>query len=284
MQGAASISLLLMSLFTQPGWSQQTQSSPTTPAAPQAVVNDTTGTPGLPQAPQPKATEPLFMRPTSRDYTKPKSHIWNPIAPYTATQVPAFQMGNATLGLLRDGKIYLSLADAVTLALENNYDIAISRVNLDIADTDLLRARAGSPLRGVSTGLVTNTIGGTTETITTGGGPGATSQGVGGGGTGVGGIVVSTNGGGPTPENLDPVLSGQLEYEALQQPQLNTLFSGGLSVLTTDTATYNFNYSQGFLTGTQFTVGFNNTRVTTDNGFSNFSPSLTTSFRATATQ
>ncbi|XCB24742.1 TolC family protein [Tunturibacter gelidoferens] len=286
MQGAASISLLLMSLCTQPGLAQQqTQSSPTTPAAPQQVVNDTTGTPGLPQAPQPKATEPLFMRPTSRDYTKPKSHIWNPIAPYTAIQVPTFQMGNTTLGsLLRDGKIYLSLADAVTLTLQNNYDIAIARVNLDIADTDLLRARAGSALRGVSTGLLTNTIGGTTTTITTGGGPGATSQGVGGGGTGVGGIVVSTNGGGPVPENLDPVLTGQLEYEASTAPQLNTLFSGGLNVLTTDTATYNFNYAQGFLTGTQLTVGFNNTRVTTDNPFSNFSPSLTTSFRATATQ
>src|SRR3984885_6300749 len=297
MQGAASISLLLMSLFTQPGWSQQTQSpttpaqpqqtqsSPTTPAPPQAVVNDTTGTPGLPQAPQPKPTEPLFMRPTSVDYTKPKSHIWNPIAPYTPIDVASFSMGNTNLGdLLKDGKIYLSLANAVTLALQNNYDIAISRMNLDIADTDLLRAKAGSSLRGVSTGLIQNTIGGTTTTITTGGGPGATSQGVGGGGTGVGGIVVSTNGGGPVPENLDPVLTGQLEYEASTAPQLNTLFSGGLSVLTTDTATYNFNYSQGFLTGTQLTVGFNNTRVTTDNPFSNYSPSLTTSFRATATQ
>jgi outer membrane protein len=285
MQGAASISLLLMSLCTQPGLAQQPQSSPTAPATPQQVVNDTTGTPGLPQAPQPKPTEPLFMRPTSRDYTKPKSHFWNPIAPYTAINVPSFQMQNTTLGsLLKDGKIYLSLADAVTMTLQNNYDIAIARINLDIADTDLLRAKAGSSLRGVSTGLLTNTIGGTTTTITTGGGPGATSQGVGGGGTGVGGIVVSTNGGGPLPENLDPVLTGQLEYEASTAPQLNTLFSGGLNVLTTDTATYNFNYAQGFLTGTQLTVGFNNTRVTTDNPFSNFSPSLTTSFRATATQ
>nr|WP_306459699.1 TolC family protein [Edaphobacter lichenicola] len=278
-----------MSLCTQPSLGQeQTQSNPTSatrPAAPQAVANDTTGQAGLPQAPDPKPTEPLFLRDTSRDYTKPKSHIWNPIAPYTAIQVPTFQMGNTTLGsLLKDGKIYLSLADAVTLALQNNYDIAISRINLDIADTDLLRARAGSSLRGVSTGLLTNTIGGTTTTITTGGGPGATSQGVGGGGTGVGGIVVSTNGGGPVPENLDPVLTGQLEYEASTQPQLNTLFSGGLSVLTTDTATYNFGYAQGFLTGTQLTVGFNNTRVTTDNPFSNYSPSLTTSFKATATQ
>jgi outer membrane protein len=97
-------------------------------------------------------------------------------------------------------------------------------------------------------------------------------------------LVLSTNGGGPTPENLDPVLTGQLEYEATSSPQSNLLFSGGLSSLTTDTSTYNFSYAQGFLTGTQLTVGYNNTRVTTDNPFSNYSPDLTTSFRATATQ
>ncbi|HEY6766251.1 MAG TPA: TolC family protein [Candidatus Sulfotelmatobacter sp.] len=284
MQAAASIGLLLMSVITQPGMAQQT--SPTAPAPPQAIANDTTGQNVLPQAPAPKPTEPLFLRDTSIDYTKPKSHFWNPIAPYTAINVPALQLGNPTqLGsLLRDGKIYLSLSDAVTLALTNNFDIAIQRINLDIADTDILRAHAGSSLRGVSTGLLTNTIGGTTTTITTGGGPGATSIGVGGGGTGVGGIVVSTNGGGPTPENLDPVLSGQLEYQAQSAPQLNTLFSGGLNVLNTDTGSYNFNYAQGFLTGTQLTVGFNNNRVTTNNPFSNYSPSLTTSFQATATQ
>jgi outer membrane protein len=284
MQAAASIGLLLMSVITQPGMAQQT--SPTAPAPPQAIANDTTGQNVLPQAPAPKPTEPLFLRDTSIDYTKPKSHFWNPIAPYTPINVPALQLGNPTqLGpLLRDGKIYLSLADAVTMALSNNFDIAIQRINLDIADTDLLRARAGSSLRGVSTGLLTNTIGGTTTTITTGGGPGATSIGVGGGGTGVGGIVVSTNGGGPTPENLDPVLSAQLEYQAQSAPQLNTLFSGGAPVLNTDTGSYNFSYAQGFLTGTQLTVGFNNNRVTTNNPFSNYSPSLTTSFQATATQ
>jgi outer membrane protein TolC len=283
LQAAASIALLLMSV-TQTGMTQQT--SPTAPAPPQTIVNDTTGQTGLPQAPAPKLTEPLFLRDTARDYTKPKSHLWNPIRPYTSINVPQPRLGNTPrLGdLMRDGKIYLSLSDAVTLALENNYDIAIARINLDIADTDLLRARAGSSLRGVSTGLVQNTLGGQTQTILTGGGPGATSAGVGGGGTGVGGIVVSTNGGGPVPENLDPLLTGQLEYEATAAPQSNLLFSGGLSTLTTDTSTYNFNYVQGFLTGTQLTVGFNNTRVTTNNPFSNYSPDLTTSFRATATQ
>jgi outer membrane protein len=285
LQAAASIALLLMSVTTQPGMAQQT--NPTAPAPAQAIANDTTGQNALPQAPPPpKYTEPLFLRDTAVDYTQPKSHLWNPIKPYTAINVPLPRLGNTPKldQLLRDGKIYLSLSDAVTLALENNYDIAIARINLDIADTDVLRAKAGSTIRGVSTGLVQNTLGGQTQTILTGGGPGATSAGAGGGGTGVGGIVLSTNGGGPLPENLDPVLTGQLEYEATSSPQSNLLFSGGLSALTTDTSTFNFNYVQGFLTGTQLTVGFNNTRVTTDNPFSNYSPNLTTSFRATATQ
>jgi outer membrane protein len=295
MQAAASVALMLMSVMTQPGVAQQGapvptvpghQVSPTTPVAPQTVQNDTTGQNGLPQAPPPTYTEPLFLRDTGTNYTKPKSHLWNPIAPYTAINVDAPRLGNTPRldNLLRDGKIYLSLSDAVTLALENNYDIAIARINLDIADTDILRAKAGSTLRGVSTGLVTNTLGGQTTTITTGGGPGATSAGAGGGGAGVGGIVLSTNGGGPVPEALDPVVTGQLEYEATSAPQLNTLFSGGLNVLNTNTSTYNFGYSQGFLTGTALTASFNNTRVTTNNPFSNYSPSLSSSFRATATQ
>jgi outer membrane protein len=282
MQAATSIALLLMSVVTQPGMAQQT--NPTAPAPPQAITNDTTGQNGLP--PAPKYTEPLFLRGTGVDYTKPKSHLWNPIKPYTSINVPEPRVGNTPrLGdLLRDGKIYLSLSDAVTLALENNYDIAIARINLDIADTDLLRAKAGSTLRGVSTGLVQNTLGGTTQTILTGGGPGATSAGAGGGGAGVNGLVLSTNGGGPLPENLDPVVTGQLEYEKIVSPQLNTLFTGGLATLNTNTSTYNFNYAQGFLTGTQLTVGYTNTRVTTNNPFNDYSPAITTGLRATATQ
>ncbi len=60
--------------------------------------------------------------------------------------MPQPRLGNysASGPLLRDGKIYLSLSDAVVLALENNFDIAIARINLDIADTDMLRAKAGS--------------------------------------------------------------------------------------------------------------------------------------------
>jgi hypothetical protein len=257
MQAAASIGLLLMSVGTQPVMAQQanpqpqTQSNPTGPAPQQPVATDTTGTAGLPQAPAPKPTEPLYLRNTNVDYTKPKSHFWNPLAPYTATNVPEPRLGNsAQLGqLLRDGKIYLSLADAVRLALENNYDIEIARINLDIADTDILRTKAGGTVRGVSTGLVANTIGGTTSTIQGGGGPGGTSSGAGGGAAGATGIVLSTNGGGPLPINRDPVLTGTIQYESAntQQP---TTFLTGTNTLSQNTGTYNFGYQQGFVTGT----------------------------------
>jgi outer membrane protein len=274
---------MLMS-SAQQGMAQQTVlASPTEPVAPQQVQNDT-GTPGLP--PAPRLTQPLFLRPTLKDYSRGKRGFPDPLRWYTPTSYPAPRLSNSPRldDLLRDGKIYLSLSDAVTLALENNYDIAIARINLDIADTDLLRAKAGSSLRGVSTGIVANTLGGTSSTVTGGGGPGGTSSGTGGTGTGASGLVLSTNGAGPVPENLDPQLTGQLEYQAQDQAQSNLLFSGGLSELYTDTSTYNFNYAQGFLTGTQLTVGFNNTRVTTNNPFDDYSPALATSFTATLTQ
>ncbi len=294
MQAAASIALLLMSGWTQPGLAQQTQSNDPDAAADESEQRRRTpanrerhdGPAWIAAGSGTKADGAPVPAGFANDYTKAKSHFWNPFAPYTATNYPEPRLGITPRldQLLQDGKIYLSLSDAVTLALENNYDVAIARINLNIADTDILRAKAGSFLRGVSTGLVANTLGGSTSTILGGGGPGATSAGTGGGGAGVGGFVTSTNGGGPVPEGRDPVVTGQLSYEAQSSPQINTLFSGGLSVLNTDTATYNFNYVQGFETGTQLTVGFNNTRVTTNNAFSNYSPSFTTGFRATATQ
>ena len=292
MQAAASIGLLLMSVSTQPVVAQQanpqpqTQTSPTAPAQqPAPLVTDTTGTPGLPQAPAPNAIGPLYLRDTRVDYTKPKSHFWNPLAPYTATNVPEARLGNSPqlTQLLRDGKIYLSLSDAVMLALENNYDIEIARINLDIADTDILRTKAGGTIRGVSTGLVTNTIGGTTSTIQGGGGPGGTSSGAGGGAAGATGIVLSTNGGGPLPINRDPVLTGTVQYESAntQQP---TTFLTGTNTLSQNTGTYNFAYQQGFVTGTLLNFSFNNSRSTTNSIRSTYSPQVNSFFQIKGTQ
>jgi outer membrane protein TolC len=287
---AAALVLLLVSGSVQPGLSQGAampaaggqQTSSSAPVAMTATGADQS----LPVTPAPKLTEPLYLRDTGKDFSRLHPFFPNPLKIYTATDYPASRLGNTPRldTLLKDGTIYLSLSDAVLLALENNFDIAIARINLDIADTDILRAKAGAGLRGVSTGLVTTTLGGSGSTVTGGGGPGGTSSGSGGGGTGANGLVLSTNGGGPAPENLDPYLTGNLQYEALDQQQSNLLFSGGKPTLSTDTSTYNFGYNQGFLTGTQLAVTFNNSRVSTNNPFSDYSPDITTTFRATATQ
>ncbi len=268
---------------TQNTPSTATQTSATQAAAPQPVQNDTTGQAGLPQAPQPMFTQPLYLRDTPKDYTHLKSYKFlNPFAVYTATDVPLPRLGNTPRldQLLRDGKLYLSLNDAVTLALENNYDIAIARINLDIADTDVLRTHAGATFLGVSTGLVTNTLGGSTTTITGGGGPGGTTSAVGGAGAGAGGLVVSTNGGGPLPYSFDPALTGTGEYEHVKTQGQNSFQpTATSSIFTGDLA-----YQQGFSTGTLLNVGFNNTRTATNSTFSSYSPLLNTTLRATLTQ
>ena len=148
---------------------------------------------------QPNYTEPVDMRPGVHDFSKPNPAFPNFLKTWEPKAVTAPVTTNSQRldGLVHNGKIYLSLADAIVLALENNYDIAIQRYNLDIADTDLLRARAGSNLLGVSSGLVEGTLSGSatsSTSLSSGGGPGGTSTAVGGAGSGAGGIVVTTNG------------------------------------------------------------------------------------------
>jgi len=241
----------------------------------------------LPSAPTPTPTEPLDLRQTKRDFSNPAHGMLGlPWEPYVPTTIPAasFVNGVRPTELVRDGKIYLSLSDALALAIENNYDIAIARYNLDIADTDILRAKAGSVLRGVNSGVVANTLGGGGSALTGGGGPGGTTGGAGGAAAGLGGLVTSTISAGPLPENRDPAVTGTIQLERAKAPQSNTLFSGGKSALTTNTDQYNFIYNQGFVTGTALQVGFNNNRITSDNPFANYSPSLNSSFKATVTQ
>ncbi len=291
MQAAAMIAPLLVSLVAQPALAQQagTVTNPTAAAmpsapAPQATEKDATGA-DVPAEPAVKLTDPLYLRPTGKDYTHLKPMFPNVLAPYTPTGYPLPRLTNTPRldSLLRDGKIYLSLSDAVTLALENNFDIAIARINLDIADTDILRAKAGSTVRGVSTGLVTGTLGGSGGTVTGGGGPGGTSTGTGGAGAGGNGLVLSTNGGGAAPELLDPTLTGTLEYESAATQQSSTFLTGTNS-LNQSTATYNLGYTEGFITGTALSANFNNSRVTTNSQRSGFSPQLQSTFRLQATQ
>jgi outer membrane protein len=241
----------------------------------------------LPSAPAPVPTQPFPLRRGSRDYSKPFAGWWgNPINMYRPTKLGVASFTNSVrLGnLVKDGKIYLSLSDAIALAIENNYDIAIARYDLDIADTDILRAKTGAAPLGAPTSIVTGTQGGSTSILSTGGGPGGTAGGSGGAGSGAAGLTLTTGGAGPLPENLDPTLTGSIELNRAYQPQLNPLFSGGLPKTDTNTNTYNFTFNQGFVTGSALQVEIQNTRTTSNNAFDTYSPSFQSIFQAQVTQ
>src|ERR1700690_1374290 len=108
---------------------------------------------------QPSAEKPLPVL----NYAKPVSHFPNPLGPYTARHVAPPNLANTARidQFMHDGKLYISMNDAVALALENNLDLAIARYNLNIADTDVWRAKSGAnSILGVNNGVVQNTPGG----------------------------------------------------------------------------------------------------------------------------
>src|SRR5215210_7892425 len=74
---------------------------------------------------------------------------------YTPRIVEPINLGNSGRleALLRAGRLYLSLNDAIALALENNLDIELQRYGPRIAETDVLRAQAGGVVRGVPTAI-----------------------------------------------------------------------------------------------------------------------------------
>jgi outer membrane protein TolC len=241
-----------------------------------------------PAAPVPQNTPETRPVPTL-NYAQPVSHFPNPIGPYTSRHLAAPNLANTARidGLMRDGKLYLSLNDAIALALENNLDIAIARYNLNIADTDILRAKAGATTLGVNTGIVQNTpgsgVGGLGGQV--GSGTGGTTLGAGGAGAGAGGLVGSTLGFGPTINSFDPVVTGTLQEDHFSQ-LATSIFQGVVpgSSLVQNTGTVNFAYNQAFQWGTSLQVGFNNTRVTSNSFYSSLSPQLNSNFRATVTQ
>jgi len=261
--------LFLAAIMVTTGWAQDASSVPSAPSAQMPA-----------QQAVPSKSQPFEVK----EYSKPRSAFPNLLAPYTARHVAPPNLANTPRidQLLHDGKLYISMNDAVALALENNLDIAIARYNLNIADTDIWRAKAGSSILGVNSGVVQNTPGGGVGGLGTqvGSGQGGTSVAAGGAGTGSGGLVVSTLGSGPLITSFDPILTGSLQIDRLKSLCSITFCIPG----ETNTTTANFTYAQGFQWGTNLSVGFNNNRVSTPNTLELFHPSLGTSLRVQVTQ
>lgn len=244
--------------------------SPQTPPQP---------TSDLPQAPQSQAYQ-------ARDYSKPRAAFPHLLDPYKPEPVPSPNLANSPRidQLIHDGKVMLSINDAVALTLENNLDIVLARYNLNIADTDVLRAKAGANILGVNTGIVQNTPGGGVGGLsgTVGSGTGGTSVAAGGVGTGTNGLVSSTLGIGSPITSFDPIVSSTLQMDR-DFVQSTSVFTP-IPVTNTNTGTANFAYNQGFQWGTDLSVGFNNTHQTTNSPTATYTPSISSNFHFQLTQ
>jgi len=264
-----SLFLLVISLFGALGAAQQNAAAPSSSSTP-------------PLAPQPASRELVHLR----DYSVPRSGFPRFLQPYKSEDLAQPNLGNSGRidSLMRDGKIYLSINDAVALALENNLDIEIARYNLNIAAADLLRAKSGANILGINSGIVQNTPGGGVGGLegTVGSGTGGTTVAAGGAGTGTNGLVSSTLGIGSPIISFDPALTGALQLDKNNTESVS-VFSP-VPVVAQNTYTANFGYTQGFQWGGALTGVFDNTHLTSNNPTSLLTPQLGSNFQFRFTQ
>ncbi len=235
-----------------------------------------------PSAPQPAQPDLVNLK----DYSQPRSAFPRVLQPYMPQALGQPNLANSPRidSLMRDGKIYLSIDDAVALTLENNLDLDIARYNLNIAAADLLRAKSGASILGVNTGVVQNTPGGGVGGLggTVGSGTGGTTVAAGGAGSGTNGLVSSTLGIGAPITGFDPQLTGAFQLDKNNTESVS-VFSP-VPIVAQNTYTSNFGYTQGFDWGGALTGSFNNTHLTTNNPTSLLTPQLGSSFQFRFTQ
>jgi outer membrane protein TolC len=201
------IGLLIGSLAAAPAYSQQAQMPGQSPAAVQ---------PGGAAQPA-NSNRALTLTP---DYSNGAAYFPHFTLPYKPLAVPEPTLTNSPRveQLIQGGKLMLSLEDAISLALENNMDIAVQRFTPWLDETAVLRAKSGVNGRLVFDPVIT--------------GQGYISQ-------------------ASLPIN-NPFLAGVTSVPAITAPVAPNLIShNGVA---------NFNYTQGFSTGTQLQVTFDNTR------------------------
>jgi outer membrane protein TolC len=204
-----------------------------------------------PPEPQPVGRTIPF---SAENYTYGKRWFPNIIAPYTQTLVPEPVLTNAPRieQMVQDGKLTISLQDAVDLALQNNLAIVIERYVPWIAEANVLRTLSGAP-----------PVSGTVNALGT--------------------IPIVS---------FDPIISSTFSLDNRTIPVNNPITAGTggaaavgtFNTLATHTAIGDVQYSQGFHTGTSFTVAFDNVRGSTSSTASFFDPFVQSNMVVTASQ
>jgi outer membrane protein len=247
-------------------------------------------------------TETSHTRPTAEAPSSLNTHIFNLAGAYRAPRVPALPTGSISRleGLVHDGKLYLTLHDAIALAIENNLDVEVSRYSLLLADTDLTRAQGGGNLRGIDYTVQESPpgVGATTAPLLitqTTGNPSSTNATV----TDLSQVTLT---GGSTQENLsqngtstysagppipryDPTFTGQAGY--LRRSDQTSLVNLGTDTGTTSPQDYvstGIDFQQGFSTGAQLDAFVDNAAQVLYSGTSQYDPFHAPSTSFTLTQ
>ena len=219
-------------------------------------------------------TPPLQPQEATRfDYSN--SHSFpNVLSPYAAPFVPDPRLDNSRRlqNLIVDGKLMLALDDAIALALENNLEIAVARYDLPVAQTELLRAKAGGATRGVAGSYQSNTL----FSGSLGGGVGG---GGGGGARGAGGILGGGVNGVGSAGCCDPSLYVSYGWSNAITP-LNYTVVSGVAIDTTHQAFVSAGYSQGFLSGTSLSVSEYSSRLSSNTTTGIFNPEFVSGLSA----
>jgi outer membrane protein TolC len=210
----------------------------------------------------------------------------------------SFQDSPRVRELIRAGNLYLSLSDALGLAIENNLDVELQRYTLPGAEAELLRAKGGGVVRGLNYTLseVPIGVGGPLSPVVTGAaasgrataGSSVTTNALELGVLGspqtnlsVQGAVPQSNG--PAVPNYDRAIGGQLNWTHQTAPQVSPA-SAGASALVSDTTLANAGIQQGFSSGAQAGLSFNNNRQWLNSTVTQYNPFTGSSLGLTVTQ
>ncbi len=231
------------------------------------------------------------IRARPADYSMGNS-AWPPFTNiFKAPDVPEISLSNSGRleGLLHDAKIYLSLADALALAIENNLDIAWARYGPQSAANDLMRAKSGAQLRGVQNQISTLSTG---LGDTGGAGPAGQATGItqrAGGGGAAGGQGGAADIGdastffGTQAVNLDPSIFSNVDWGHFSNPQTSN-FVTGTNTLVREISNSQLGVRTGFISGATAALIWANSRSDTNSVRTNFNPSLVSAITLRVTQ
>jgi outer membrane protein TolC len=282
-QSVAAILLLQvnMAFAVEPA---QVQAAPADPQTTQPAPESPTPTTGSP-APGPTLAQTMQQQQQTSfapqaSFNVPMPHSHNPFATYRPSTVPLLDLANSPRlqNLIRDGKLYISLQDAIALAIENNLDLASFRYNLPTALTDLARTKAGYSALGVNTS-VSSPQG--ASGVSTFAGGGVSSSGA--GAAGAGGLVQSTLGEGTFVNPFDPVFTIKGFVDHTKSQELNKVLVG-VPLLETNTIGYTTQYTEYFPSGTGIQWTLNGQRQTSNSPLNIVDPQIQLFWQAVLTQ